>query len=104
VKKKRFNEPLKGIPIWATARRLMARELGHPTEAFELVDDQVMKPCFKELTHTVPFGCAQRAGRNAPDAQYLKHIGYGTILQLRSDGSHPNHRMRIGYSFQGQVG
>jgi hypothetical protein len=30
----------------------MARELGHPTEAFELVDDQVMKPCFKELTHT----------------------------------------------------
>ena len=30
----------------------MARELGQPTEAFELVDDQVMKPFFKELIHT----------------------------------------------------
>jgi hypothetical protein len=49
--KKRFNEPLKGIPIWATARRLMARELGHPTEAFELVDDRVFPEEYKKIDH-----------------------------------------------------
>jgi AcrR family transcriptional regulator len=33
--------------------QLMARELSQPTEAFELLAEQVVKPFFKELAHTL---------------------------------------------------
>jgi AcrR family transcriptional regulator len=33
--------------------QLMTRELGQPTEAFQLVAEQVLRPFFKELAHTL---------------------------------------------------
>jgi hypothetical protein len=42
--------------------QLMARELGEPTEAFELVAEQVLRPFFKELAHTLRPFMAKKLG------------------------------------------
>ncbi len=42
--------------------QLMARELGQPTEAFELVAEQVLRPFFKELAHTLRPFMAKKLG------------------------------------------